>query len=107
MRAGSASMWNTLSAATVCWAMTAVLLFGDPADPPVSGTNKIGLPGVGISGEFPASSPAPVMPAVAVRPPGIQWFTELKQGLGEAARTGRPILFVSAAPSCGGIPGNW
>jgi len=38
---------------------------------------------------------------------GIQWFTRLKDGLAEARRTGRPILFVSAAPSCGGVPGTW
>ena len=38
---------------------------------------------------------------------GIQWFTHLKDGLAEAKRTGRPILFLSAAPSCGGVPGVW
>lgn len=38
---------------------------------------------------------------------GIQWFTRLKDGLAEARRTGRPILFLSAAPSCGGVPGVW
>ncbi len=107
MRAGNASMWNTLSAVTVCWAMTAVLLFGDPTDPPMTRTDKPGLPSIGISAELPARPPASGRPAVALSPPGIQWFTELKEGLAEAARTGRPILFVSAAPSCGGIPGNW
>jgi hypothetical protein len=38
---------------------------------------------------------------------GIQWFTRLKDGLAEARRTGKPILYLSAAPSCGGIPGTW
>jgi len=38
---------------------------------------------------------------------GIQWFTRLKDGLAEAKRTGKPILFLSAAPSCGGVPGVW
>jgi hypothetical protein len=38
---------------------------------------------------------------------GIQWFTRLKDGLAEARRTGRPILYLSAAPSCGGVPGVW
>lgn len=38
---------------------------------------------------------------------GIQWFTRLKDGLAEAKRTGRPILYLSAAPSCGGVPGVW
>ncbi|MGV3723852.1 MAG: hypothetical protein ACO1SX_23390 [Actinomycetota bacterium] len=43
----------------------------------------------------------------AVAAGGIQWFTRLKDGLAEAKRTGRPILFLSAAPSCGGVPGVW
>jgi hypothetical protein len=38
---------------------------------------------------------------------GIQWFGTLDRGLAEAARTGRPILFLAAAPHCGGIPGIW
>lgn len=38
---------------------------------------------------------------------GIQWFTSLEQGRAEAARTGRAILLVSAAPHCGGVSGIW
>jgi len=38
---------------------------------------------------------------------GVQWFTHLKDGLAEARRTGKPILYLSAAPSCGGAPGVW
>ena len=38
---------------------------------------------------------------------GIQWFATLEIGLAEAKRTGKPILFVSAAPHCGGVPGMW
>lgn len=38
---------------------------------------------------------------------GVQWFTRLKDGLAEARRTGKPILYLSAAPSCGGVPGLW
>jgi hypothetical protein len=38
---------------------------------------------------------------------GIQWFATLTDGLAEAKRTGKPLLFLSAAPHCGGIPGLW
>lgn len=38
---------------------------------------------------------------------GIQWFATLESGRREARRTGRPILLVSAAPSCAGVPGVW
>jgi hypothetical protein len=51
-----------------------------------------------------ASKPAAKAPAPAG---GIQWFTRLRDGLAEAKRTGKPILFLSAAPSCGGVPGVW
>jgi hypothetical protein len=38
---------------------------------------------------------------------GIQWFATWESGLREAQRTGRPILLVSAAPHCAGVPGIW
>jgi len=38
---------------------------------------------------------------------GIQWFATWASGLQEATRTGRPILLVSAAPHCAGVPGIW
>lgn len=38
---------------------------------------------------------------------GIPWFATLDAGLAEAKRTGKPILFLSAAPHCGGIAGLW
>jgi hypothetical protein len=38
---------------------------------------------------------------------GIQWFTTWEAGKAEAERTGRPILFVSAAPHCAGVSGIW
>jgi Spy/CpxP family protein refolding chaperone len=40
-------------------------------------------------------------------PKAIAWFTELKQGLAEAKRAGKPILLVSAAPHCAGVSGIW
>jgi hypothetical protein len=38
---------------------------------------------------------------------GVQWFATLERGQAEANRTGKPILFVAAAPHCGGISGMW
>ena len=38
---------------------------------------------------------------------GIQWFATWQQGLAAAKSTGKPILFVMAATSCGGVPGIW
>ena len=40
-------------------------------------------------------------------PPSIAWYGTLKDGLAEAKRSGRPILFVSAAPQCLGVSGIW
>lgn len=40
-------------------------------------------------------------------PAGIQWYATWESGLREAQRTGRPILLVSAAPSCAGVCGIW
>ena len=39
--------------------------------------------------------------------PGIAWFGTWEAGLAEAERTGRPILIMSAAPQCSGVPGMW
>ena len=39
--------------------------------------------------------------------PGIAWYGVLKEGFLEAKRTGKPILFVTAAPQCSGVPGMW
>lgn len=38
---------------------------------------------------------------------GIQWFATWQSGLQEAKRTGKPILLVSGAPHCAGVPGIW
>jgi hypothetical protein len=45
--------------------------------------------------------------AVAELPAGINWYGVLDEGLAEAARTERPILLLSAAPQCAGVPGMW
>lgn len=39
--------------------------------------------------------------------PRIAWHGNLADGLAEARRSGRPILLVSGAPACLGIPGVW
>jgi hypothetical protein len=39
--------------------------------------------------------------------PGIAWYGVLQDGLDEAKRSGKPILFVTSAPQCGGVPGMW
>ena len=39
--------------------------------------------------------------------PRIAWYGNLTDGLAEAKRSGRPILLVSGAPSCLGVPGVW
>lgn len=38
---------------------------------------------------------------------GIAWFGTWSGALAEAKRTGRPILFMSAAPQCRNVPGVW
>ena len=36
---------------------------------------------------------------------GIAWYPRLEDGMAEAKRTNRPILFMAAASQCGGVPG--
>ena len=38
---------------------------------------------------------------------GIQWFATLEPARRVAEKTGRPILFLTAAPHCGGVSGMW
>ncbi|MEE3368934.1 MAG: hypothetical protein VX346_06285 [Planctomycetota bacterium] len=38
---------------------------------------------------------------------GIAWYGVLTEGLAEAKRTGKPILFITAAAQCRGVPGMW
>ena len=40
-------------------------------------------------------------------PARIAWYGDLQKGLAEAKRSVRPILLVSGAPSCLGVPGVW
>ena len=38
---------------------------------------------------------------------GIAWFGTWAGALEESRRSKRPILFMSAAPHCQGVPGVW
>ncbi len=38
---------------------------------------------------------------------GIGWIPTWKQAQEQAAKTGKPILLMAAAPQCGGVPGMW
>lgn len=40
-------------------------------------------------------------------PSGIVWYGVLEDGIAEAKTTGKPILLLSAAPQCAGVPGMW
>ncbi|MEZ4545988.1 MAG: hypothetical protein R3C24_19090 [Cyanobacteriota/Melainabacteria group bacterium] len=51
--------------------------------------------------------PIAIKPTNAANEAGIGWIPTWKQGIAEANRTKKPILLVSAAPQCGGVPGEW
>ena len=38
---------------------------------------------------------------------GIAWYGVLDDGIAESKRTGKPILFITAAAQCNGVPGMW
>ncbi len=40
-------------------------------------------------------------------PSGIVWHGVLTDGLADAKATNRPIMLLSAAPQCAGVPGMW
>jgi hypothetical protein len=68
-------------------------------------------PGPGGPGRDRPRPDQPDQPAEKTKPEtpaaGIQWFATWESGLKEAGSTGRPILLVSAAPHCAGVPGTW
>ncbi len=39
--------------------------------------------------------------------PQIAWYGTMEGGLAAAEATGKPIMFLSAAPHCAGVPGMW
>ena len=40
-------------------------------------------------------------------PAGVAWWGTWQGALTEAKRSGKPILLLSAAPQCHGVPGIW
>lgn len=40
-------------------------------------------------------------------PSAIAWHGVLTDGLADAKATNRPIMLLSAAPQCAGVPGMW
>ncbi|MDF1800042.1 MAG: hypothetical protein P1V81_12765 [Planctomycetota bacterium] len=76
-------------------ALLAPALFSQ-AGPPPSTDAPLGLDGEAQQDE-PETAPAA----------GVAWFGRWDDAKAEAARTGRPILLMSAAPQCSGAPGMW
>ncbi len=58
---------------------------------------------LGVSYGQPAQDDGPADSATAK----IAWYSTLESGLAEAKRSQRPILLISAAPQCLGVPGTW
>jgi uncharacterized protein YyaL (SSP411 family) len=46
-------------------------------------------------------------PAAYAASDGIGWIPTWNQALAEARQTNKPILLMSGAPECGGVPGVW
>jgi hypothetical protein len=61
----------------------------------------------GSRGEDGAARPTAPDTVEVPTAPSIAWFGTWESGLAEAERTGRPILLMSAAPQCHGVPGMW
>lgn len=85
---------------------------GGPGGPPGGfdgppGAGRGATKGPGGPGANRPNRPAPDDEVKAGKTGGIQWFSTWQSAKAEAARTGRPILLVSAAPHCAGIPGIW
>ncbi|HIG06215.1 MAG TPA: hypothetical protein EYQ08_10900 [Planctomycetes bacterium] len=58
----------------------------------------------GVKTDSPADSPADFR---SQYPAGVAWWGTWEGATGEARRSGKPILLLSAAPQCHGIPGIW
>ena len=65
-------------------------------------------PGPGPAGGPPERGPRPEQlgeSEAELGSSGIVWYPILDDGLAEAKRTGKPILFMSVSSSCNGISG--
>ena len=51
--------------------------------------------------------PGPDREIASEYPAGVAWWGTWDGALSEAKRTGKPILLLSAAPQCHGVPGVW
>ena len=71
---------------------------GDGPPPPRAPPVEVGRRG---------APPGPPAEQAAPDAAGIAWFGTWDAALAEAKRTRRPILFMSAAPQCHGVPGVW
>jgi len=84
------------------------LLLAAPAlalqGPPPSGGGEGHPPS---HGDRRGGPPGPLAEQAPPDAPGIAWFGTWDAALAEAKRTRRPILFMSAAPQCHGVPGVW
>ena len=73
----------------------------------------LSAPGLAFQGGGPSARPdgpprgSQVDELEAPEAAGIAWFGRWDDAKEEAARTGRPILLMSAAPQCSGAPGIW
>ena len=70
--------------------------------PAGAGQDRVGRPGPRGGGPETRTPPTTTKDGAT-----IQWFGTLERGLAEAQRTGKPILLVSGAPHCSGVPGMW
>lgn len=88
---------HSTSKANRILAITTVMLFGACLSPKASAQRPTSK-GSSYGGNTPTSKSVGS---------GIAWFGVLQDGLDEASKTGMPILFVTAAPQCNGVPGMW
>lgn len=66
-------------------------------------------PSAELQRQRPEGSGGPPGPSIVdpIQGERIVWYGTLKQGRAVAAQTERPILLISAAPSCREVPGVW
>ena len=86
---------------------TVLLIAGLAAAPAADAQRSQGPPAEAPQGPGPHARPNPSNVLEVPTGPGIAWFGTWESGLAEAKRTGRPILLMSAAPQCHGVPGMW
>lgn len=63
----------------------------------------------GLNHDDPKATPKspPSVESTFQYPKSIAWIGTWQAAKAEAERTGKPILLLSAAPQCRGIPGVW